>query len=257
MEIYQHFRKEEQPFIDQVISWQEEVGRNFQSKLTDFLDPREQFIFESLLGNHPDFTWKLFGGNEEAERERAILAPYYEEIEPEHFDLTLLEASYPEKFVTLSHPDVLGAFMSLGIKRKKLGDLVVKDGVVQIIVASEIADYVRMNLEGIKKASVQFQEAPFDRMLSSDEEWEQVDTTVSSLRLDTVVKEIYRMSRQKAALFIDKSQVKVNFRIVEDPSFKLEAGDMISIRGKGRSKLEDVLGTTKKDKYKVVISRLK
>ncbi|SEB17465.1 RNA-binding protein YlmH, contains S4-like domain [Thalassobacillus cyri] len=257
MDIYQHFRKEEQPFIDQVLSWQEEVGRSFQSKLTDFLDPREQFIFESLLGNHPDFTWKLFGGREDSERKRGLLAPYYEQIQPDQFDLTLLEASYPEKFVTLTHPDVLGAFMSLGIKRKKLGDLIVRNGVVQIIVASEIADYVRMNLDGIKKATVHFQEISFDRLLEDYEQWEELNTTVSSLRLDTLIKEIYRISRQKASLFIEKGQVKVNFRIVEDTSFKLQSGDIISIRGKGRSKLTEVLGTTKKDKYKVIISRLK
>ncbi|MYL58698.1 RNA-binding protein, partial [Virgibacillus halodenitrificans] len=41
MELYQHFRKEEQPFIDQVMSWKEDVEQKFEHKITDFLDPRE------------------------------------------------------------------------------------------------------------------------------------------------------------------------------------------------------------------------
>ncbi|MBM7552835.1 RNA-binding protein [Thalassobacillus pellis] len=257
MDIYQHFRPEERPFIDQVLSWQEEVSRSYQSKLTDFLDPREQHIFQTILGNHPDFRWELYGGSEGAERKRGVLAPYYEHIDQESFQITLLQATFPEKFVTVSHPDVLGAFMSLGIKRKKVGDLIVKDGTIQLVVAAEITDYVRMNLTGIKKASVQFDEIPLDQLVENKEHWQHTDATVSSLRLDVIVKEIYGMSRQKASLLIEKGEVKVNFRVVEDSSFQLESGDMISIRGKGRSKLTEILGKTKKEKYKISTSQLK
>ncbi|MYL33064.1 RNA-binding protein [Pontibacillus yanchengensis] len=257
MEIYQHFRKEEQPFIDQVINWKEDVERMYQRKLSDFLDPRERFIFQSIIGHDEELSWETFGGYTGAERQRVVLAPFYETIKQEDFNVTLLEATYPSKFVTLEHRDVLGAFMSLGIRREKVGDLIVTDNRIQIIVATEIASYVMMNLTGIKKAGVEFEEKDISNLLPKKEEWMEQSGTVSSLRLDTILKEIYNVSRQKAALHIQKGHVKVNFRTVEDSSFLLEASDMISFRGKGRSQLLEVEGRTKKDKWRITTAVLK
>ncbi|WP_026570436.1 RNA-binding protein [Sediminibacillus terrae] len=257
MDIYQHFRKEEKPFIDQVLSWQEEVGRSYQRKLTDFLDPREQKVFSSLIGNNDDFRWRLNGGSPSSERKRAILAPYYEEITGSDFELALLEASYPVKFVSLGHRDVLGAFLSMGIKRKKLGDLIVRDGFIQIITAAEIASYVRMNLTNIKKASVNFEEVSFGQLMEKGEHWQEKNMTVASLRLDVLVKEIYNISRQTAVQFIEKGLVKVNFRVVDTPAFMLEQGDLLSLRGKGRSHVKEIHGLSKKEKWKITAEVLK
>ncbi|QAS51080.1 RNA-binding protein [Halobacillus litoralis] len=255
-DIYQHFRKEERPFIEQVLSWQDDVSMKYQRKLTDFLNPREQMILHAIMGNDADLVYGMEGGGEQSERKRAIIAPDYEVVETDDFKLTLLEATYPVKFITLEHRDVLGAFMSLGIRREKLGDLVVQDGKIQITTAEEISDYIKMNLTGIKRSTVQFEEKPMAERLESEETWLTKETTVSSLRLDVMVKEIYGMSRKKASLFIESGQVKVNFRTVEDTAFSLEAGDLISLRGKGRSRLDDVLGQTKKEKYKVTTAKL-
>ncbi|SEH71535.1 RNA-binding protein YlmH, contains S4-like domain [Halobacillus karajensis] len=256
MDIYQHFRKEEQPFIDQVLSWREDVALKYQRKLTDFLDPREQMILKAIMGSDADLIYGLQGGADASERKRAILAPEYERIEKDDYQLTLLEASYPQKFVNLEHRDVLGAFMSLGIRREKIGDLIVQDGIIQMIAASEISDYIKMNLTGIKRSNVQFEEKPLSLKMESKETWSTRETTVSSLRLDVMVKEIYGMSRNKASMFIEGGHVKVNFRTVEDPSFSLEEGDLISLRGKGRSRLDEIFGQTKKDKYKVMTAKL-
>ena len=49
MSIYQHFRPEEKEFIDQVLTWKSYVEMNYAPKLTDFLDPREQLLFNPLL----------------------------------------------------------------------------------------------------------------------------------------------------------------------------------------------------------------
>src|SRR5699024_2432003 len=107
MDIYQHFRKEEHPFIDQVLSWKEQVERSFQPKLTDFLDPREQRIIGMLVGkNDTELQLKIAGGIEHGERKRAIIAPYYEQINDDMFELVCLEGHYPTKFVNMAHSDV-------------------------------------------------------------------------------------------------------------------------------------------------------
>ncbi|WP_337019647.1 RNA-binding protein [Oceanobacillus massiliensis] len=258
MDIYQHFRKEEQPFIDQVLSWKEQVELTFQPKLTDFLDPREQQIVEMLINTSQE-ELKIYkhGGGHGAERKRMVIAPFYEEVTEDSCQLTLLEAGYQDKFITIEHRDVMGSFMSLGVHRKKLGDIFAGDGTIQIILAEEIAAYVIANLTSIKKANVIFEERDLSSMQIKKEQWIETDKTVSSLRLDAVLKEIYKLSRKDAAAYIQKLQVKVNYRVVDDNKFHLQEGDLISLRGKGRSKLMAIKGVSKKDKWKISVATLK
>src|SRR5690625_918857 len=171
MDIYQHFSKDEKPFIDQVLSWKEQVERTYIKKQTDFLDPREQQIISMIIGsNEADVKFDVFGGFSNAERRRVILSPYYEEVDENDFGLTMLEAAYPEKFLTLTHRDILGACLSLGIKRNKLGDIMVADGKIQIILAREIAVYVTANLTAINKAAINLKEKPLSSIIERSEE---------------------------------------------------------------------------------------
>jgi len=257
MDLYQHFRKEEHPFIDQVLSWKEQVELVYEKKLSDFLDPREQDIIRSLIGTANDTIQLAFeGAHAHAERKRAILAPYYEEPQVEDFQIVVMQAAYPEKFVQLTHRDAMGAFLSLGIKRKKLGDIVVENGIIQIALAKEIAPYVQANLTSIKHAKVSFAEVPVTAFVLPEVTWKEADKTVSSLRLDAILAEIYQISRKQAQEAIVKGLVKVNYRTVEDSKFILQADDLLSLRGKGRAKLLAIKGQTKKDKIRITAARL-
>jgi len=255
--IYQHFRKDEHPFIDQALSWINQVELVYESKLTDFLDPREQDILHSLIGSGNDTIRLEFNGaNVNAERKRALIAPFYEEPDQDDFQIVVLEAKYPEKFVQLEHRDCLGAFMSLGIDRKKLGDMIVEGGLIQIAVASEIATYVQTNLVSVKHAKIKLTEVSREAFQLVPATWDEADKTVSSLRLDAVIGEIYNLSRKSAQDAISKGMVKVNYRLIEDSKFQLQEEDLLSLRGKGRSKLVAVKGNTKKDKIRITCARL-
>ncbi len=257
MEVYQHFRKEEQPFIDQVLSWKDQVERSYIPKLTDFLDPREQEIVQILLGTSQDeLQVEAFGGSKYSERKRMMIAPIYETLTEDMFQVELLEASYPEKFVSLEHRDVMGAFLSQGVKRKKLGDIMISEGKVHLLAAREVVPFIKLNLTSIKKSRISFKEQSLTSLIVKKEAWKEYDKTISSLRLDTVVKEIYGISRKDAATFIQKLHVKVNYRVVDDVKFQLQAGDMLSVRGKGRSKVVEIRGRSKKDKIKMTAAIL-
>ena len=138
MSIYQHFRPEEKEFIDQVLNWRNQVESTYAGKLTDFLDPREQQIVKSLIGENAEIKYAFFGGYSGAERKRAFLYPDYHQIEEEDFQISLFEVEYAKKFVTIEHPQVLGSLMSLGLKRAKFGDILIQNDVVQLIVSKEI-----------------------------------------------------------------------------------------------------------------------
>lgn len=258
MSIYQHFRADEHTFIDQVLSWKDTVEQTYQTKQSDFLDPREQTIVQSIIGtNHDTLHWAMSGGIENAERKRLVIHPFYEPIEQDSFQCTLLQTSYNKKFMTLEHPDVLGAFLSLGIERNKLGDVYVGDGTVQIIVAEEISSYILANFTSIKRTNVSFETRDLSEWVGQPDTWSYADKTVSSKRLDVVVKEMYQLSRKDAVERIQKKQVRVNFKVVEDPAFEVEEGDLFSVRGKGRASLQSINGKTRKDRLRITVGLLK
>ena len=257
MSIYQHFRPEEKEFIDQVINIRNYVENTYAPKLTDFLDPREQIILSQIIGNNQEVKFQLFGGYEQAERKRALIYPDYFQVKQEDFSLSLLEVNYPKKFVTIEHPNVLGSLMSLGLNRSKYGDIIIHNEDVQMIVEKEMEDYVRLQLDSIGKSKVTLTPQSFENIITHEEDWIEITTTTSSLRLDTIVSSIYNFSREKAKNYILQGLVKVNFALNENVAFLCEEGDVFSVRGEGRSTIKSIEGKTKKDKYRIVIGKLK
>ena len=258
MSIYQHFRKHEHPFVDQVLSWKEQVMRHYTLYQTDFLDPRDQQIVESIIGTtNEEVLFTFFGGAEEAERKRAIIAPYYEEITDDVFEVNLLEGNFDSRFVNIKHRDILGAFTSLGIDRKKIGDIYVTESRFQFFIAAELSSFVTLNLTKIKNASITLREKSFSQLIENQDVWVHKQHTVSSLRLDVIVKEVYQMSRKDAVRYIKANRVKVNFTDIDDPAMQILKNDLISLRGFGRSKVIDLHGKTRKDKWRITSARLK
>ncbi|MEO4053603.1 RNA-binding protein [Solibacillus sp. CAU 1738] len=255
--LIQHFRKDEQPFIEQVVGWQREVEDRYAPKLTDFLDPRQRFIVAAVIGNSNDMKMVAEGAFKFAERERIIISPAYFEPLKDDFQITLLKVNYPSKFVQLKHPDVLGALLSLGMERSKFGDIRVAENVVQFAVASEVADYVRANLLSIGKIKVHVEEvSDIAALIEVEDEWVEQSHTVSSMRLDVVLATVLNISRQKSQNLIASGRVKVNWTIREGVSFELQEGDIISARGFGRLKVMMTEGRTKKDKIRLQVGRL-
>ncbi|HLQ73951.1 MAG TPA: YlmH/Sll1252 family protein [Bacillota bacterium] len=259
MSIYQHFREEEHPFIDHILSIKDIVLKTYRYHLTDFLDPREQQMVLMVIGeNSTDLKVHFSGGANNAERKRAIIAPYYDTIEEGLFNLRLLQANYASKFMTIEHRDVMGAFMSLGVTRQKLGDIYVADGNMQIITDNDIAPFIIANLIKIKKANIQLREQQMNEVIERKEDWRESEHYVSSLRLDGVITEIYHLSRKVSAMHISRGNVKVNFKTVSDAKFTVYEGDLISVRGLGRSKVIYIHeGLTRKGRTRMTAGMLK
>ncbi|MDN4523497.1 RNA-binding protein [Fictibacillus fluitans] len=251
MSIYQHFRKEEYSFIDQVMQWKDEAEERYSVKLTDFLDPREQDIAQSIIGKDSEASLSFWGGSSFSERKRALIYPSYFQPEPKDFEVSILEVRYPAKFVSIEHRDVLGSLMNLGIKREKFGDILQNGERLQFVAAEEISDYLLLNVDRIGKAGVKLERVAESDLIESTESYEIREGTVSSLRLDVVLSEIYNLSRSKVNPLIQSAKVKVNWRVTEEVSFPVEAGDYLSVRGFGRSKLMAIEGKTKKDKWRI------
>lgn len=257
MDIYQHYRPEERDFIDQVFNWKSYAENTFSPKLTDFLDPREQQIVKTIIGRNGDIRAAFFGGGPNAERQRALIFPdYYQQLE-EDFQISLFEIQYPIKFIVIEHRHVLGSLMSLGLKRGKFGDILFEDTRVQFFASKEIGNFIKMELKSIGKAKVRLEEVPFDQAVEVKETWQEKSVTAASLRLDALISSIYPISRQKAQSLISQGLTKVNWTIIETPSFECGEGDTISVRGFGRVKIDMIEGKTKKDKWRILAKEQK
>ncbi|WP_410983859.1 RNA-binding protein [Bacillus cereus] len=257
MNIYEHFRPEEAVFVDKALEWKQMAEEYHQVKLTDFLDPRQQQIVSTIMGNQGDATLKFYGVAPKAERKRALIYPNYLDLNEEEFQIEVLEIDYPSKFYTLEHRQILGSFMSLGLTREKCGDILLQENRAQIVVAKEVASYIEMNLQSIGKMKVSLSSVQVEKILRLQEEWKEQSGTVSSLRLDVVLAEMLHISRQKVQPLIKNGLVKVNWKITEQTAYECFPGDVFSVKGYGRSKLFSVEGKTKRDKWRVLYGILK
>nr|WP_277952113.1 YlmH/Sll1252 family protein [Staphylococcus hominis] len=222
--------------------------------MTSFLDPREQYILEVIVGSFEDMKVSYFGG-QSAERKRAIIAPSYFEPTEGDFEEVLIQINYPEKFVSIQHQHVLGTLMSLGIEREQVGDILVGD-TIQFVLTKQLESYIMMELTKIKGATVKLDSIPFKDMIQSKENWNIHHSTVSALRLDVVLKEMIRKSRSIAKQLIEKKWVKVNHTLIDSPDFQLQNNDLLSIQGFGRARIVDIGGKTKKEKVHITYQTL-
>ncbi|MCM3784412.1 YlmH/Sll1252 family protein [Neobacillus mesonae] len=255
-DIYDHFHPDERDFVDKAWEWVERAGQFHEMKLTDFLDPRQAYILETLVNRRSDVQIHMDGGSENAERKRALIAPDYAYLSDQDMGLSVLAiTSADQKFLQLDHGDYMGALLSLGLKRVKIGDIHVLDDGCHTVVAKEIADYLSMNLHQVHRMNVFTDILPIDQLRMSEVSLQMMDLTVASLRLDGIASDVYRLSRSKILAPIKAGRCKVNWKAVEDPSKQLEAGDMISIQGLGRFKVLETDGMTKKGRFRVKVGK--
>src|SRR5690606_4569150 len=119
---------------------------------------------------------------------------------------------------------------------------------LQIIVSADIAEYVEIHLQQINRYSVYCERTEWENILIPKENWHYRETTISSLSLDTILSELLRLSRSKVLPMIKAGKVKVNWKLIDQPSFLLDEGDQLSVKGYGRFLFAKVEGQTKKQK---------
>ena len=151
----------------------------------------------------------------------------------------------------------MGAFLGLGLERKKMGDIIINNDQIQIYTTKDIALYVQTNLVAINRANIRLEEVSLNESLERNDIWKEQTHSVSSMRLDILIKEIYRISRNKAAQLIKREQVKVNFKTVSDQAMTVLEADLISVRGYGRSRIIEIGGMSRKNKTFVTSAVLK
>ena len=155
----------------------------------------------------------------------------------------------------LSHRDILGSLMGMGIVREKVGDILVSPESADLIVLDTVADFLLSSWNSAGRARLTVTEIPAAHLHIPEVRCEEVRDTVSSLRLDAVCSTGFRMARGKAVDMISSGHVQVNWRPCTKADKLLTEGDTVSARGFGKFQLAAVGGVTKKGRTAIVVKR--
>ncbi|SCZ02924.1 RNA-binding protein YlmH, contains S4-like domain [Paenibacillus polysaccharolyticus] len=255
-DMYEHFSHDEWDFVDKATDWVERASKVHDMKLTDFLDPRQVFILQSLVNRSQDVQVRFDGGYEAAERKRALIAPDYRYLDEEDMGMQVLSiTSDDQKISELEHGDYMGSLLGLGMKRGKIGDIQVLEDGCHTVVAAETGAFLSLQLNQVHRLHVFTELLPLNQMKWSATKLDTIDITVASMRLDGICADVHRLSRSKILIPIKAGRCKVNWKVVEDPSKPLKAGDVVSIQGFGRFKVLEQEGMTKKGRCRVKIGK--
>lgn len=231
------------------------ADRSGRFSYTPFLGLAEQDVLMRLRSSLP-LPFELFGGAEGCERVVCRFGTKELFGYDEAFPIALLCAKpVSMRFAgALSHRDILGALMALGIERSGTGDIVLIDNTAHIFCLERIAPYIEENF--VKAANT---------VLSTSRETELPEgelyrlsretVNVASSRLDAVAAAFTRLSRGDMQALIERGLVFIDGRRAENGSRELKEGAVVSVRGYGRFIFRGEDHRTRKGRSAAVIDR--
>ncbi|MDR0200396.1 MAG: cell division protein [Streptococcaceae bacterium] len=249
--IYQHFRPEEREAIDRASDWVERASD--MPVLTPFLNPRERYIVETVAQG----ASVKFDSLPKGEYQRLLVFPDYYTPTESDFEVALLTISYPVKFYSLKHSQILGTILGeTGLDRREIGDILLSDDCAQIFVTRRLVPVLIDSVHKIAGAPVKFDEVSLNAQISVKSDETKTTILLASLRLDTFIATALKNTRNFAVNMIQSSRVKVNYAETTKNDLDLQPGDLVSIKGFGRLRLIEILGQSKKNKLKVEIATI-
>lgn len=224
---------------------------------SDFLDLYEQNLIHRIPWNTHGVTLQLSGGYPQAERQMAAFVPdalSYAQNTEYPFSCLLIRPAAPKYAEALTHRDYLGAILSLGLDRSRIGDLIIRDNTCCCFCSEKIVPYIRENLNSVRHTVVTACDFSGD-MEKIDPPKKELTGTVSSVRLDTVIALGFGLTRSQTGPLIREGHVFVNGRVITTNGYSLKEGDRISVRGKGKLLYGGAEGETRKGRVMIRVWR--
>ena len=147
--------------------------------------------------------------------------------------------------------------MGLGIDRSVTGDILMQGAGCQIVVDSAMKDWLMDNFKKVAMVPVKVEEIPLSDIQPPKQTAKEVRATVASLRLDAVGAAGFGISRSKMVAAVEDERTEVNWQLAKSASQTVKAGDVISIRGRGRIEIKEETGMSRKGRTGLLIYRYK
>ena len=254
-------KQEDKMCLAQIIDKIEMSRTRGKIECTDFLDMYQVSLAESFLKKNQIQNYRLYGGYPDSERKILIAYPenYTEEMIAKNYSKFLkvvkIELTEEDKG-KFTHRNYLGGIVKLGLKREKVGDIVVAEDGADIIVVSEFAEILKKELQTLTRfenATITINE--ITEIRKKEIKIENIEIIVPSLRMDNIVSDLARTSRSKAAQIIAQERVFINGQNETKVSKQIKLGDIITIRGKGRFIIKEFKGTTRSGRTVILIEK--
>ncbi|KAL8510228.1 hypothetical protein ACS0TY_017152 [Phlomoides rotata] len=221
---------------------------------TDFVTP--PVLKESMLALEKiaDIKMVAQGGYPEAERCRLSVG-HANVLTSDPDIVAALSISGNFGFETCTHGDFLGSILGTGIVRDKLGDILLQgEKGAQVLVVPELVDFLVMSLDKVRNVSVTCKKIPLLALEYQPPRTKTLKTVEASLRLDSIASAGFKISRSKMSSLISDGDVRVNWVTVTKNNTTVKTGDIISVSGKGRAKIGEIMNT-RKGKFAVEVIR--
>ena len=260
-EILEKYRKEEDRLlVAKLFDKISAVQKQNKIQYTDFLSPIELQILKKVLNMISYKKYIIYGGGAEAQRNIIIFYPdKLEEIfANSQFDFnsicnTIRISNLPEE---MEHKTFLGGLIKLGVKREKIGDIIVEEDGADIIVLKEISQFLITHLQELtrfKNACINI--VNINETRQKEQEFSEFKIIVSSLRLDNIISELAKTSRSKANEIIENERVFINYENENKNTKAIKESDIITIRRIGKFIVSKIAGNTRSGRFVIIIKK--
>ncbi|MDG2992227.1 photosystem II S4 domain protein [Candidatus Synechococcus calcipolaris G9] len=247
-----HAAKDELGFLSGAIA---QAIKTWTVCYTPFLDPAVLAAAHSELDRLTEIHYQSFGGYPQAERCRLAIARRDIPLEGEPLPLGLLSIAGNFLFDPAQYRDFEQALLSSGTSPENFGDIILLgERGAQVILTPEAIAPLKATLHQVRTVPVTLQEIPWAELKVSPPQTKAIATVEASLRLDALGSAGFGLSRSKMVDLINQGDVRVNWQPIHQASHRLQAGDLLVVRGKGRVEIRSIQ-LTKKERYRVEMIR--
>lgn len=253
--------KDDKILLAQVLDKIEMVEKKNKIENTDFLDLAQIELVEKFINKINIKNYMNYGGFEQAERKMFVFYPekFNSEIVEKNLSniVQIVRIELPNDLKgKYTHRDYLGAVIKLGVERKKIGDIIVDNSGADIIVLKDISKFLLDNLGSLTRFSEsEITIQNIEDLRPVEIKKQELEIIVSSLRMDNVISELARCSRNKSLDIINMERVFINFQCETKKTKQIKIGDMVTIRGKGRFYIKELVGQTRSGRSVIKIEK--
>ncbi len=215
---------------------------------TRFLDLRGRTMVHQAVQQSGGMDALLFaGGYEDAERTVAVFFPdYMTQQEAKACAPIAVLRIVRQGRTALSHRDYLGSLMGLQIERECIGDILVHEQGADVVVLADVAAFLQLHLQKVGQQPVTVSAIGQDEVQLAAEQLTMRQGNVAAMRLDSVVAEVFGLSRGEAQAAVAKGLVFLNHLQCGKAEKLVAQGDKITLRGTGRANILELSGISRK-----------
>lgn len=250
-------QKKDSFFVQHLLDLAERAYRLDYPVFTDFMTTKELSLFQQNRSSFRGVRVVTWGGHIDCDHQMGGFFPLTTDTEEDISCFPIccihITATNPKYANELGHRDYLGAILNLGMERAMIGDIRIHEHTAYVFCHQDFVPFIISHLTQIRRCAVMCEQVHSFKEIPA-QQYEQIQRSVASLRLDNVIAAMIGSARGKAAQLITQGNVLADYEERTSVSYRCKNTSIVTIRGYGKFKLfaqdNDV---TRKGKQKITI----